>query len=111
MSFSRVPVTPVAPGSWPPWPGSRITSGAGRRDEARDGVAKAAFPPKPPRNVHKTALPPLAMRLKITRRRTGILLIMRWSYHLDATETIAMRDELLHPGFAPLMRYGRAGRR
>jgi hypothetical protein len=28
------------------------------------------------------------------------------SYHLDATETIAMRADLLHSGIAPLMRTG-----
>jgi hypothetical protein len=28
------------------------------------------------------------------------------SYHLDAIRTIAMQDDLLHPGVAPLMRTG-----
>jgi hypothetical protein len=31
---------------------------------------------------------------------------MRLSYQLDATETIAMRADMLHPGLAPLMRSG-----
>src|SRR5271170_7331374 len=98
-----------------------MTSGAGRDGMTRGGAANAMPLFRLARSVHKTALPPTAMRLRIRRRRSGFERIgspgiMRSAYHgrairqLDAMETIAMRDELLHPGTAPLMRYGRAGR-